>query len=118
MFIVFLQTTQSGQRDFFGGAAVELTMDRRLGGNPDTDVPFQWLYMFFEPDDQKLQKIRQDYRSGRLLTGELKQILIEKVTGFLHEHRKRREEAVSKVRLFKHDGALAQKMWKTDFEKL
>ena len=74
--------------------------------------------MFFEPDDSKLEKTREDYRSGRLLTGELKQILAEKVIGFLHEHKHRREAARAKVRQFKYDGVLAQKMWKTDFEKL
>jgi tryptophanyl-tRNA synthetase len=109
--------TKINKHAFSGGQAT-VEEHRRLGGNPDTDVPFQWLYMFFEPDDSKIQKIREDYRSGRLLTGELKDILTQKVIGFLHEHRERREEAVNKVRLFKRDGALAQKMWKTDFEKL
>ena len=109
--------TKINKHAFSGGQAT-VEEHRRLGGNPDTDVPFQWLYMFFEPDDAKLQKLREDYQSGRLLTGELKQILTEKVIRFLHEHRQRREEAADKVRLFKYDGALAQKMWKTDFEKL
>lgn len=109
--------TKINKHAFSGGQAT-VEEHRRLGGNPDLDVPFQWLYMFFEPDDSKLEKTREDYRSGRLLTGELKQILAEKVIGFLHEHRHRREAARAKVRQFKYDGVLAQKMWKTDFEKL
>ena len=109
--------TKINKHAFSGGQAT-VEEHRRLGGNPDIDVAFQWLYMFFEPDDSKLEKIREEYRSGRLLTGELKQMLAEKVIGFLHEHRRRREAARTKVRQFKYDGALAQKMWKTDFEKL
>jgi tryptophanyl-tRNA synthetase len=109
--------TKINKHAFSGGQAT-VEEHRKLGGNPDIDVAYQWLYMFFEPDDSKLEKIREEYRSGRLLTGELKQILIEKVIGFLHEHRLRREAARAKVRQFKYDGALAQKIWKTDFEKL
>lgn len=109
--------TKINKHAFSGGQAT-VEEHRKLGGNPDIDVAYQWLYMFFEPDDSKLEKIREEYRSGRLLTGELKQILVEKVIGFLHEHRLRREAARSKVRQFKYDGALAQKIWKTDFEKL
>lgn len=31
---------------------------------------------FFLPDDEKLQEIKENYTSGKLLTGELKAILI------------------------------------------
>lgn len=63
------------------------------GGNPDVDVSFQYLRMFFEPDDEKLKQIYEDYKSGRLLTGELKKILIDKINVFLKEHQKKREKA-------------------------
>lgn len=105
------------KRAFSGGRAT-VEEHRRLGGDPDIDVPFQWLYMFFEPNQHKLDKIRDDYKSGRLLTGELKEILVAKITGFLKEHRKKREEARNHVSEFKHSGTLARKMWETDFEKL
>jgi len=49
--------------------------------------------MMFEPDDEKLKKIEEDYKSGKLLTGELKQYLIDKINSFLAEHQKRREKA-------------------------
>mgnify|MGYP000632753651 CR=1 FL=1 len=54
---------------------------------------FQWLKILFEHDDAKLKKIEDDYRSGALLTGELKGLLIEKLNLFLEEHRKKREKA-------------------------
>ena len=44
-------------------------------------------------DETKLKKVYKDYKSGKLLSGELKAILIEKVNSFLTEHQKRRKNA-------------------------
>lgn len=77
----------------FSGGKDTLEEHRKLGGNPDVDVSFQYLKMLFEPDDKKLQKIHDDYKSGKLLSGELKQILIDKINAFLKEHQKRRKLA-------------------------
>ena len=41
----------------------------------------------------KLKKIHDDYKSGKMLTGELKSILIEKINEFLSVHQQKREEA-------------------------
>lgn len=77
----------------FSGGRDTLEEHRKLGGNPDIDVSFQYLKVFFEPDDKKLQKIHDDYKSGKLLSGELKAILIEKINAFLKEHQKNKEKA-------------------------
>ena len=50
--------------------------------NPDIDISFQWL-RFFEPNDEKLTDIYNKYKSGEMLSGELKAILIETVNNFL-----------------------------------
>ncbi len=84
----------------FSGGQATIEEHRKNGGNPDIDVSFQWLRMMFEPDDKKLQKIYDDYKSGAMLTGELKQILVEKMTTFLKEHQRKREQAKSKVEKF------------------
>jgi len=76
----------------FSGGQASIEEHRKKGGNPYVDVSYQWL-MFFEEDDKKLKKIEEDYKSGKLLTGELKAILIEKLNGFLKEHQKKREKA-------------------------
>ncbi len=102
-------------RHAFSGGQASIEEHRKLGGNPDIDVPFQWLYMFFEPNDKRIEEIRSEYKSGRMLTGNLKDILVEKVTKFLQEHRERRERAKTRVHLFKRDAALAREMWKHDF---
>ncbi|MCL7393460.1 MAG: tryptophan--tRNA ligase [Thaumarchaeota archaeon] len=96
----------------YSGGQPTAELHRKLGGNPEVDVAFQWLYYFFEPDDARLRKIEEDYRSGALLTGELKLILTEKVLRFLEEHREKREEAKEKLHLYKYDGELAKEMWK------
>jgi tryptophanyl-tRNA synthetase len=103
-------------RHAFSGGQSSIEEHRKLGGNPDVDVPFQWLYMFFEPDDKRIEEIRSEYTSGQMLTGQMKDILVEKVTRFLHEHREHRERAHDKVHLYKEDGTLAQEMWKHDFK--
>jgi tryptophanyl-tRNA synthetase len=96
----------------FSGGQPTVELHRKLGGNPDIDVSFQWLKMYFEPDDAKLRKIEEDYRSGRMLTGELKEYLIERINEFLEEHRARREEARKLINLYMYDGELARRMWK------
>ena len=84
----------------FSGGRDTIEEHRRLGGNPDIDVSFQYLKMFFEPDDGKLQKIEKDYRSGKLLTGELKSILIEKINAFLKKHQENRKKAEKMIGKF------------------
>lgn len=94
----------------FSGGQATVELHRKLGGNPDVDVSFQWLWYFFEPDDNRLKSIEDDYRSGRMLTGELKEILIERINEFLEIHRAERENAKKKIKEFKESGRLAQEM--------
>jgi len=84
----------------FSGGQQSLEEHRKKGGNPDVDVSFQYLKMFFEPNDKKLERLHDEYKSGKLLTGELKSILIEKINKFLKEHQKKREKAKKQVDSF------------------
>jgi len=84
----------------FSGGKDTLEEHRKLGGNPDIDISYQYLRMFFESDDKKLEKIYKDYKSGKLLSGELKAILIEKVSSFLKDHQKKRDLAKKQVDKF------------------
>lgn len=83
----------------FSGGQATVEEHRKKGGNPEIDVAYQWL-MFFEEDDKKLEKIYRDYKSGKLLSGELKAILIEKLNKFLAEHQKKREKAKKQIDSF------------------
>ena len=84
----------------FSGGQGDIEKHRELGGNPDIDVSFQYLRIFFEQDDEKLKKIYEDYKSGKMLTGELKAILIEKINSFLKIHQQKREEAKKNLSKF------------------
>ncbi|MDP2947089.1 MAG: tryptophan--tRNA ligase [Nanoarchaeota archaeon] len=77
----------------FSGGRATVDEHRKKGGNTESDVSFQYLKMFFEPDDKKLEEIKQKYESGIMLSGELKAILIEKINIFLSEHQKKKEHA-------------------------
>lgn len=76
----------------FSGGRATIKEHREKGGDPDVDVSYQWL-TFLEEDDKKLQSIHDDYKSGKLLTGELKEILIDKLSVFLRQHQEKREKA-------------------------
>ncbi len=99
----------------FSGGQPTVELHRKLGGNPDVDVSFQWLKIIFEENDQKIKKIEEDYRSGKLLTGELKDMLIEKLVAFLEAHREKRESVKDKVKEFMYEGKLAKQMWEKVF---
>jgi tryptophanyl-tRNA synthetase len=77
----------------FSGGQATVEEHRKLGGNPDIDISFQWLRQFFEPDDNKLKKLEDEYRSGALLSGELKAYLIEKVNAYLALHQEHKAKA-------------------------
>ncbi|HIJ12090.1 TPA: tryptophan--tRNA ligase [Candidatus Woesearchaeota archaeon] len=83
----------------FSGGQATVEEHRKKGGNPEIDVAYQWL-TFFEENDKKLEKIYKEYKSGKLLSGELKAMLIEKLNGFLAEHQKRRKKAAKMIDQF------------------
>lgn len=58
------------------GGQETLEEQRRLGGNPDVDVSFQYI-TFFIDSDEEVEHIATEYRAGRMLTGELKKRCIE-----------------------------------------
>ncbi|KAG8999230.1 tryptophan--tRNA ligase [Tulasnella sp. JGI-2019a] len=66
---------------FSGGRETE-EEHRKLGGNPDVDVAYQYLG-FLEEDDETYEKIAKEYRAGTLLTGELKAMCIKKLQDFV-----------------------------------
>ncbi len=86
----------------FSGGRETIKEHREKGGTPEKDISFQYLKIFFEPNDKKLREIYYKYKSGEMLTGELKQILIEKINLFLKEHQKKRERAKNFLDKFLH----------------
>ncbi|MBI2084976.1 MAG: tryptophan--tRNA ligase [Candidatus Aenigmarchaeota archaeon] len=76
----------------FSGGRDTVTEHRKHGGVPENDVSYQYLTYFME-DSNKLKKIYEDYKSGKMLTGELKEITVEVINEFLEKHQKKRELA-------------------------
>ncbi len=87
----------------FSGGQPDIDQHRKIGGDPDIDVSYQYLRIFFEPDDNKLKSIHDDYKSGNMLTGELKGILIEKINAFLEVHQEKREKAKDQISEFLYE---------------
>jgi tryptophanyl-tRNA synthetase len=97
-YVIFLDDDEKTVKDkinknAFSGGQKTLEEHREKGGKTKIDVCFQYLKMFFEQDDEKLEQIKQDYESGKMLTGELKKYTIEKINKFLNEHKKKKEQA-------------------------
>lgn len=87
----------------FTGGRATVEEQRRLGANPDICPIFHHYEFLFEQSDEKLERIRQDCRSGALLCGECKQMLLSKVMPFMEMHRERRERAREIVDSFRFD---------------
>jgi tryptophanyl-tRNA synthetase len=84
----------------FSGGQPTIEEHKKLGGNPDIDVCYQYLRMLLIDDDKELEKIYKDYKSGKMLTGELKALTIKKINEFLKEHQKNRELAKKQIEKF------------------
>ena len=77
----------------FSGGKDTIEEHRKKGGNPEIDVCFQYLNLFLEDDEDKLEDIYNDYKSGKLLTGELKKYTTTKLQNFLKQHQQKRDKA-------------------------
>lgn len=77
--------TKKIKRAYSGGQST-IEEHRRLGGNPDVDVAYQYLMYFFETDDDYLSEINKDYRNGKILAGEMKQICVDKASEWMINH--------------------------------
>lgn len=92
---VFLTDTEKQIKDkinkhaFSGGGATK-EEHLLLGGNTDVDVPLQWLSFFFE-DDDVLETVRRDYAAGRIMTGEVKKLLITTLWEIVKAHQDARK---------------------------
>lgn len=86
----------------FSGGRDTLEEHRRLGGNTEVDMCFQYLrFLAFTKDDAELLEIKEKYESGKMLTSELKQITSEEVWKMIEEHKRKREEVGDLVEFFR-----------------
>ena len=76
----------------FSGGQATVEEHRAKGGDPDVDVAYQYLRYFFEEDDKELGNIKDEYMSGKLLTGEIKSICVEKATSWMKKHHELKDQ--------------------------
>jgi tryptophanyl-tRNA synthetase len=103
--VIFLSDTEKEVKTkinkyAFSGGQPTIEEHRKKGGNPEIDVSYKYLEMFFEEDDSELKKIYNSYKSGELLSGELKKILIEKINKFLKDHQEKKEKSKKQLENF------------------
>ena len=77
----------------FTGGKGTATEQRKTGADPTVCSIFQYYYYLFEEDDRKLVEREQECKTGKILCGECKKDLTEKLNKFLEEHRRKREKA-------------------------
>lgn len=86
------------------GGRDTLEEHRRLGAMVEKDMVFELLKQHLIEDDAELQQIYDDYKSGKMLSGELKEIAIAKMTSFMNDFVKKVEAArknIDKLRFVK-----------------
>ena len=49
------------------------------------DIPYKYLEFFLD-DDEQLKHIHDEYKAGRMLTGEVKKVLIELLVQITTKH--------------------------------
>ncbi|KAG5360133.1 Tryptophan--tRNA ligase, cytoplasmic [Yarrowia sp. B02] len=80
----------------FSGGRTTLAEQQEFGGDPDVDVAYQYLTFFLE-DDAELEKLYTDYKSGALMTGDLKKRCIEVLQEFVANFQANRAKATDDV---------------------
>ena len=95
-----IATAEKKIKKSFSGGQATIEEHRRLGGDPDKDVAYQYMMYFFEEDDRFLEEINQGYRAGKILAGEMKQMCIERATDWLSNLAEKRDETAHLVAQF------------------
>lgn len=98
-----LATVEKKIKRAFSGGQPTVEEHRRIGGNPDIDVAYQYMMYFFEDDDAYLAELNSAFRSGALLAGEMKQRCIESATAWMKNLQERRDETAHLVNDFLAD---------------
>lgn len=73
----------------FSGGRETKELQQQFGADLTVDVAYQWLLYFLEDDDQ-LKDIAGKYKSGQMLTGEIKKILSGVVQEMVKKHQENR----------------------------
>ena len=89
MQLFFFSLSLQVRKYAFSGGRASVEEHKTLGGDTEVDVAYQYLSVFLM-DDEKLKHIHDEYKSGRMLSGEIKEKLIELLLPLIAEHQKAR----------------------------
>lgn len=81
----------------FSGGRDTKEEHQKYGGNCDKDISYQYLRYFLE-DDAELEQIRQNYESGKMLSGEIKERMADCISEWVINHQKERAEITDEMR--------------------
>ncbi len=84
-------------KNALSGGRNTLAEHRKLGGLPEKDMVFELMKQHLVEDDTELQRIYTEYKAGRMLSGELKQLGCELITQFMDDFTKKLEKARKQV---------------------
>jgi len=73
----------------YSGGKDTLAQQRKEGADLNVDISYQWL-TFFLYDDARLAQIKADYGSGKILTRDIKEILVQVISDLVASHQQRR----------------------------
>lgn len=82
------------------GGRDTLDEHREKGADIEEDIVFELLAFHLIDDGGRLREIHEEYSSGEMLSGELKQIAKEELRSFLKQHQAKREDAKRRVDAF------------------
>ncbi len=91
-----LKTIKKKVNKSFSGGKETIEEHRKLGGNPDTDVSFQYLSNFFL-DEKETTNLSEKYKKGEILSGEMKALFYEKLSDKIEKFQKNLEKIGEKV---------------------
>jgi len=84
------------QKYAFSGGGRTLKEHRAHGANLEVDIPYQWLRFFLE-DDAELAHIAAEYGAGRMLTSDVKAVLVRELTRVVATHQAARAKVSAEL---------------------
>jgi len=93
--ISLIDTPESAEKKMAGaltGGRETAEEQRRLGGRAEECMVYESYVYHLVPDQQELQKLYEDCKSGRMLCGECKGIARAKVHAFMKDLKEKRDE--------------------------
>jgi len=88
-----IQTAQKKIKRALTGGRATLEEHRKLGADVENDMVFEFMKYHLVEDDSELQHIHDEYKAGRMTSGEIKEICCKKMSEFMDDFNKKVNDA-------------------------